>query len=262
MPHHIVLMGASNLAMAFPAVIADLVERSAGEPLVIYAARACGRSYGTAAGMAGFTTPGLKDCGLLQRLEENLRREPPRSCSALLTDVGNDIPYGQAPATIAGWVDGIVEHLTRLSARIAVTSLPVESVGRMPHWKFRMLRPLFFPFRPLEHSTVSGHLREVQETLEEIGNQRPLSVLETRPEWYSFDHFHLRRALRGATFSRWLDSVVPWPRPDQLDRMRLSASRLRLRLCLPAAYRRFGMSRSQPQGDGLAVAPNTRLLCF
>ena len=264
MRHHIVLMGASNLAMAFPTVVADLVERSAGEPLVIYAARACGRSYGTDAGIAGFKFPGLTECGLIERLETELERGPVASCAALLTDVGNDIPYGHPPERIAGWVDGILERLEPLSVRFAVTSLPVESVCRISPRRFRVLRPVFFPFHPVTHETLNRHLREVQAALLEISEKRALAVLETRPEWYGFDHFHLRRRQRGSTFARWLDAVLPWARPDPPAKVGplLATSRWGLRYRQPATYSWLGIRRSSPQGEGLEIAPNVRLLCF
>lgn len=263
--HHLVaLFGASNLALGFPRVVSALVARFRGAALSIYAARGCGRSYGLYGGVLGYKTPGLSACGLFAALEQAAGRlERPR-VHALLTDLGNDILYRAESERIGEWLGAMTARLGRLRARVGVTSLPLESLRRLPSWKFRLLRPLFYPFRPMPLGTVLARAAALQEIVEALARERGFTVLEARASWYGFDHFHLRRGTRAAAFSGWLDAVIgasgPPPDPSSASEpLRLSPLALRYRR--PAEDRLCGWHRRRSE-EGVEVAAGVRLYCY
>src|ERR1043165_8514894 len=88
----VILLGASNLALSFPTVVAT-VRQTWSEAVEIMAAMGHGRSYGQDSSVLGRKIPGIFPCALWQ----DLQNRPPLPTSALLTDIGNDILYGISP---------------------------------------------------------------------------------------------------------------------------------------------------------------------
>ena len=127
----VVLIGASNLSLAFPDVL-DAARALWGGPLEVLAAHGLGRSYGIPTRVLGRELPGILECGLWPALEAL----EPRPAVALLTDPGNDIAYQVPVERIAGWMRETVLRLERAGARIVVTRPPLASLetarGRSP----------------------------------------------------------------------------------------------------------------------------------
>jgi hypothetical protein len=231
----------------------------------MYAARGCGRSYGLDAGVFGFSTPGHSRSGLFEAVEKEARSREKTEVFALLTDVGNDILYGPGVERIAAWVEEIAGRLLRLGARIGVTSLPVASVEAIPAWKYRLLRPLYYPFHPMRQEEATRQVRQLQERIEHLGEEKGIKVLPVERSWYRFDHFHLRRSARRHVFSTWLDQLLEQQGgsapPATAGAPRLSPSRLALRYHLPAEYFLFRRPRRRPQ-LGMELAPGARLYSY
>ncbi len=256
----LVLLGASNLFLAFPGVLRHALGRLAGSEVSIYAAHGPGRSYGIEAGVPGLKFTGIAQSGLVDAIEREHEARGAAATAALLTDVGNDILYRSGVDRVLGWIEEIAGRLQALGASVAVTSLPQESLEALPAWKFCLIRPLFFPFRPMPREEVLRQVREVQERLEDLGRRRGVAILPTRPEWYGFDHFHLRRGARRTAFDGWLDAVLP-RKEDAARGGGLSVGGARLRLHRPAECVVAGIRRRRnPQG--WPIAPGARLYSF
>lgn len=259
----VALLGGSNLTLALPDAVEYLASRREARPLDLFVAHGPGRSYGSEAGLPGVRFPPLSQCGLFEALRQTLGSPRDVPLRALLTDIGNDIMYDAAVSQIGDWVEQSAARLQDLGARVAVTSLPLASVLRIPLWKYRLLRPLIYPFHRLTREEALSRAQALQGTLETIARRLGVLVLPARPQWFAFDHIHLRRRARRKAMAEWLDALLELePRVQKRHASApLQVPRLALRLHPPVQYRLFGRRRCQPQ-CGLPVAPGTRLFCF
>ena len=263
---HVALLGASNVAKALPRALPELVARFAKDApakrLAVYAARGCGRSYGIPSGIFGFATSALSSCSLFAALEARRRQAPQGTLHALLTDVGNDILFDVPAAQICTWVHDTSERLRQLGCTVAVTALPVDSVSRMPTWKFRALRPFYYPGRRLPQAHVLEEMQRVQEGLQELARNGELAVLPTRTEWYGFDHFHLRAAAQREAFGGWFDALLGRPPgAEGLADFALEASSWKLRFHRPQEYTWRKRPRQRAQ-TGIELTPWARLYAY
>ncbi len=257
----LVLLGASNLFLAFPSALRHALGLLAGSEVSVYAAHGPGRSYGVEAGVPGLKFPGIARSGLLEAIEREHEEHGAAPVTALVTDIGNDILYRSGVDRILEWIEEVVARLRVIGANVAITSLPRENLEAIPAWKFRLLRPLFYPFRPMERDEVLRQMREVQERLEELGWRRGIPILPTRSEWYGFDHFHLRRDAHDAAFGSWIDTVLPRKETPTCGGDPLAAGGARLRLHRPAEFVLLGMRRRRSP-RGWTIAPGARLFSF
>jgi hypothetical protein len=201
-----VFLGASNLALGLPAVLAA-ARAVLGGPVDVLGAFGFGRSYGRPSRVLGRGLPGIAGCGLW----DALRRHPPAPAWALLTDVGNDIVYGAAPAEITGWVDACLERLGDEGARTVLTLLPLGSIEALPRWRFEAARRIIFPGRPISRADVLGRARDLDARLRDVAVRRGADLAPMRPEWFGLDGIHLRRGLRAGA---WLEVLDRW-RPGE-----------------------------------------------
>ena len=313
----VALLGASNLSMGAPAALRYLVEHLRGE-LELYLARGFGRSYGGENGAIGFTFRGLRSSGVLEAVAASVSRSCGREqarpdvsaevsagvaagtdagatseeCTvepgadprlfALLTDVGNDILYRVPVDDILAWVDEIVAAFRRLDGEVALTALPVASVARLSRLKFRLLRPLFYPFRPMPFEELIQRVHSVQAGLERIAASRGAKLLPAEASWYGPDHFHLSRRHRDAAFRGWLEALlgdalrvgddavaddvggedavaVDDVADDSASPRRLTVTELGLRFRGAEAYRWLGRPRGRRPAHPVEIAPGVSL---
>ena len=111
----VVLLGASNIALAFPQIVRRLSAGLPG-PLEIFAAFGHGRSYCTWSRVLFRRLPGIDRCGLWADLERAATERPTRTL-ALLTDVGNDLIYGSASEVLERHLVQCLSALAPLPAR-------------------------------------------------------------------------------------------------------------------------------------------------
>ncbi|HVG08982.1 MAG TPA: hypothetical protein VNM67_14860 [Thermoanaerobaculia bacterium] len=245
----VVLLGASNLKIGFPRVLARL-RGSAPEPVEVLAALGHGRSYGTWSRLAWVRLlPGIVQCGLWEELE----RRPPLQTVALVTDVGNDLLYGVPVPTIAGWVGTCLERLARQEAEIIVALLPLTTLENVSPVRYHLARQILFPGRrAAPWSAVLESARELNERLRRLGLEHGARLVEPSPSWYGIDPIHVRRSMRSQAWNQMLDHPL-LPRGGQL------AGGGRLPLFGSAELRLFGVPLRNPQPvcrfkDGSTVA--------
>ena len=105
-----VLLGASNLSFGLHRVVARAaaaVAHGDGDvPLDVLVAGGFGRSFGRRSYFLWRGLPAIRSCGLWDALAE---WEP--GGRGLITDVGNDILYGEEPDTILEWVTDCLDRL-------------------------------------------------------------------------------------------------------------------------------------------------------
>lgn len=235
----IVLLGASNLTLAFPTAVSVLRDASA-VPLDVMAALGHGRSYGMTTQILGRRLPGITPCGLWNDLESR----PALPTRALITDVGNDMLYGAPVPEIAAWLDECVERLSALGAEVAITALPMENLPRITPWHFRLLKAVFFPRSTLTYEQGIERSKQIQAHLERLAAERGVQLLPQRPEWYGIDPIHHRRRLRPQVWQEFLAPLVDQPINGRLSRAPGVVRPWRL---IPHRRWLFGVERIKPQ---------------
>lgn len=245
----VVLLGASNLVRAPWVVIetARLVLRT--DELEVFGAYGHGRSYGMTSTFLGRSLPGILECGLWRALAEL----PPAPTYALLTDVGNDIPYGAGAAAIAGWVEECVRRLAGHGARVVMTGLPIVSLERFRDWQLRLARRFFFPTSRVSVADVWRQVGELDRRLAEMAERRGVALVEHQADWYGLDPIHLsrRRAPRI-----WARVLAAWTGREPAALARPSFVRfLRLRRMLPESWRWLGLELGRRQPAAVLPGP-------
>lgn len=262
----VAVLGASNVTLALPQILGVLHRRLAGSgPTDYFIAHGPGRSYGMTAGLPGVEFAALNTCGLYEALEARWRSTGQPPVYVMLTDVGNDVMYGVTARGIAAWVREIVERFLSLDARVVITSVPVESVLRLPAWKYGLVRPLLYPSYPMLRRDVFTRIVQVQHALEDLSRSMKLDVLPTRREWYSIDGIHVARRRREHVFQIWGDTLLGGEDGSTSTARdsdaRLSISSVRLRLCRPAVLFIAGCRLTKGQ-QGVEVAEGARLYLY
>ena len=197
----VVLLGASNLKMGFPHVLARL-RGAAGGPVEVLAALGHGRSYGTWSRLAWVRQlPGIVQCGLW----EELGRRPRLPTVAVVTDAGNDLLYGAPVPAIAGWVGTCLERLARQEAEIVVGLLPLASLEKVSAFRYHLVRQILFPGRRAESwSAMLESARELNERLRGLALEHGARLVEPSPSWYGIDPIHVRRSMRRQAWDQIL----------------------------------------------------------
>jgi hypothetical protein len=209
-PAYVVVLGASNVTLGFPRIVRAIQSMFPG-PVQILAAHGHGRSYGQKSWIPFRTLPAIRHCGLWDALDR-LRAvsEPIPPLYALVTDIGNDLVFGNPPERIAGWVEDCLNRLLERDARITVGRLPLSSLQRIGKFRFRATRRLFFPGSSLTYERVQVDAPHLDELVAGLASRLGLASFVPRPEWYGFDPIHIRRAHRG---SAWQEVFSLWGGP-------------------------------------------------
>ena len=275
----LIILGASNVTRGMASLI-GAARSILGGPMNLYIAAGHGRSFGTHSRVLCRELPAIVECGLWDALARSPRPVGERSgvrvyagrtapsthCDstraltpslsqgervhrfALITDIGNDIMYGQAPGSIMQWVETCVERLEAVGANIIITGLPLTTICQLSCTRFRVCKAILFPTRPLTFAQAMDRASELDQLLRDLAAKRGLPLIEPHAEWYGFDPVHpLRRHLREA----WATYLQPWhsssPRLSEEGSIRI-VDRLRLRAALPQRFWIAGvpMGRAQP----------------
>ena len=195
--NRVLLLGASNLTLSLRTVI-DLVQRRCGGPSDIQVAAGHGRSYGAASQVLIRGLPGITDCALWSRLDA----VEPLPTYALLTDIGNDIPYGIDPQRLLSWVNWCIDRMQGHAAQIVMTNLPIATIESLSEAHYRIVRSVFFPSCRLSLSDVRDRASIVHRGLADIARDRRVILVESESEWFGPDAIHVSPWKRAAYYSR------------------------------------------------------------
>ncbi|HYE36893.1 hypothetical protein [Methylocaldum sp.] len=239
----VILMGASNLARAFPLVVNGL-RAGLREPLAVLAAFGHGRSYGLWSQMLGRTLPGIAECGLWAAL----RKHGPDSLPPLaaVIDIGNDLVYGVTVPQLLAWVDACLDRLAQQRGEIALMSLPLASIERLPPWKFELLRRTYFPMHEIAWPVLYDRVSRFQDEMRLLAKAYGIGLIEPPAAWYGFDPIHM---LRRRQPDVWRELFSEWPVWDRSAPIAYPSLResVRLRALRPAERYVFGYRQTTPQ---------------
>ena len=195
--NRVLLLGASNLTLSLRTVI-DLVQQRCGGPCDVKVAAGHGRSYGVTSQVLIRGLPGITDCALWPRLDavEHL------PSYAVLTDIGNDIPYGIDPRRLLNWVNWCIDRIQEHTAQIVMSNLPIATIESLSEAHYRIIRSVFFPFCRLSLRDVVERANIVHQGLADIAGDRRVILVESESEWFGPDAIHVIPWKRKAYYSR------------------------------------------------------------
>lgn len=183
-------------------LIIQLMQQHYGGPSEVLVAAGHGRSYGKNSQVLVRELPGIVCSGLWRHLYVANSNSSPLPTYALLTDIGNDIPYGFAPKQILHWVSWCIGQLGGCSAQIVMTNLPMSSIEALSEQRFNLYRNVLFPSCRLSRSEVVNRAREIHQGLIDLAACHQLMLYEPASEWMSIDSIHIAFRKRRAFYQR------------------------------------------------------------
>lgn len=177
---------------------------------------------------------------------------------ALVTDIGNDILYGEPVERIAEWVAECISRLRDYGAQVSLTQLPVENLPTLSPLRFTMFRQLFFPRCRLTHAETCERAIELNERVVDVANRHEIQAISHVPAWYGLDPIHFKRRHRTTAWSEILAPLVGDQWGTQSPRKSWSRAAY-LRSLAPAERWLLGVrsARVQPAGrlrDGTTIS--------
>lgn len=207
----VILLGASNLTLAFPMLVESL--RATLGPIELYVAHGHGRSYGLTSRVLARTLPGIQGCALWTDLAA--RPVPAAPPIAVVTDIGNDLLYGASVRQIAEWVETCLQRLAEQGAAVVLTRLPLGSVLKLGRVRYSATKTCFFPGKGPGWERMRSLAAELDQAVAELGPKHGATCIQPRTEWYGIDPIHVRRRLRPAAWSEFLAPLLgPTTRPQ------------------------------------------------
>ena len=249
----VVVVGASNVARGM-INIAEHVRGYRDAPIDLVVAAGHGRSLGATSNVLWRSLPGLTECGMWDALSGRPQAE---NVSVIVTDVGNDLLYGQTPEVVLTWLEKCVSRLCEAKCRLIMTELPLASLSGLGRVRFWAARSLLFPTSPLEFDGFIDKCKCVNEGLLRLADEFGASICQPESSWYGIDPVHVRGRQQTRAWSQILaplrDSV------EQRSSRFSNADRSRLKRVRHARREWFGRvhTRSQPAAflsDGSIVS--------
>ncbi|MFM8379579.1 MAG: hypothetical protein ACKOB1_09685 [Planctomycetia bacterium] len=210
----IVVLGASNVSRGL-ARLAATVRARAGAPADLFVAAGHGRAYGVSSRVGLRRLPSILSSGLWRALDREQAAQP----RALLTDVGNELLYGLGVAAVARGVREAALRLADRGAAIVITGLPLESIARVGHVRYRLLRTLYVPGCLLSLRDINEASQWLDDELRAIAADTGGTFLEQPAAWYGLDALHVKRSRLDDLLNRVADA---WSLPPAAGRPRAS----------------------------------------
>lgn len=254
----VILLGASNLTRDFPLIL-RLLQNSIESPYEIFTAMGHGRSYGNWSRLLYRALPGIAKCELWDAISKTC--DGSQHPLALLTDIGNDLVYGQSTDTIFGWIESCVKHLQRIDARITITLLPEASISQLSSFRFELTRRLFFPKNSVSLTDLIQKVRTLNQRLSEFAAINQIAVVEAPRSWYGFDPIHYRYSQRSTL---WKTILSEWDLPaitNHSAQNRWYDTFYSLYRLQPALKRQWGKSHHGSQPSRI-LADGTRISVY
>ena len=205
----LVLLGASNLSLAWPRIMSALYSGLSGQSH-IYTAHGMGRSYIYPDSACGFRKlPGILCSGIWDALLITINEN---QSFALITDLGNDLLYGSNAVEVAQSAEESIRRLRAWSpeCRIVMTRPPVESVRKLGWLRFFVARTILFPLTRLTLTATQTETLKLDQLLVDIADHLEVSLIKPDPVWYGVDPIHVRWRSQHAAFSQilaeWFDT--------------------------------------------------------
>lgn len=241
-PVRCLLLGASNVTLGFP-LIAQALVRSLPPGSEVFAAHGHGRSYLRWSSVFHRGLPGIVQSGLWSELAT---RPPAQRTFALITDIGNDLIYGEPLAELTDAVAWCLEQFRGLNAEVVFVRPPVERLLRLSPRTYHVFKRAFFPGPVRPWAEMKELALRLDDELCLLSQESSVRVVTPPSSWYGTDPIHIRRVQRPAA---WRQILGQWSWERTIEVGAVSPARAcRWWTLKPAERRVFGSHqvRNQP----------------
>lgn len=240
-PVRCILLGASNVTLAFPLIAAALTESlPAGSE--IFAAHGHGRSYLRWSSVFHRSLPGITGSRLWDDLAE---RPPAEKTLALITDVGNDLIYGEPHDVLADGVSWCLARLQERNAEIVCVRPPLDRLRRLSPFAYHAFKRLFFPGPTRPWEEMKALAIQLDASLQSLACKSSARLITPDESWYGADPIHIRRSRRREAWQRIL-SEWPWDHDFRVSPVSATAT-YRWWTLRPAERRAFRRTQTEVQ---------------
>ena len=182
-----VLLGASNLARGYSALVNCLIDCLHPHPVEVLHAMGPGRGYFAQGGVFNVSYSPIVASGILDAAR---KRQPNISKTlALITDIGNDIMYNVPADKIIACLRSIIQELDAMGADVFVNPIPMVLEKDVSERQFRMLRRVFYPHSPVAYFGAADAVREINKFLQEAAGGR-IHLLPSVKDYCGVDKIH------------------------------------------------------------------------
>ena len=244
----IVLLGASNLVLGWPALMRSLRQLTAA-PLNLNVAIGMGRSYIKTSAVWFRQLPSINSSALWNHLPGDMDQAP----RVLITDIGNDLVYLFEPNEIASSIRRSIDRILawRSDARIVMTGLPLDSVARIGRVRYLLARSILFPGCFLPHSTILSRSYALQKLVQDLAAEYCITFVEPESHWYGVDPIHVLRKYRETAFLKYF---APFDLTPSGSAANLGTTRMRIPL--PTAAERTVFWREKTVQQPVYLSPD------
>ncbi|APZ91447.1 hypothetical protein [Fuerstiella marisgermanici] len=201
----LILLGASNLTLAWPRLMAVVEQRFPAQRNV-YTAHGMGRSFLADRSAFGIRQlPGILKSSLWDGLRQSVdAAQPPR---VLITDLGNDLVYGSSPEEVAAAADECIQRLKawRSDCRFVMTRPPVQPVSSLGPLRFSFFRRVLFPTCRLTLPSIKSQTVELDARVQELAARHDIPLFLPDPAWYGLDPIHVMRRFQSTAFGQAME---------------------------------------------------------
>lgn len=202
-------MGASNLTLALPRIVYSLQTQLPGKTDIL-SAHGHGRSYLKWSHVGPRGLPGIRDAQIWQALVE---RPPAEKTTAIITDLGCDLFYGEKPGAIIESVSTCMERLHASNIDTVFVRPPLNSLSKLSATRYYLVKNLFFPGPTPSWTTMKEYIHNVDEGTVATAERLNIPMVTPREEWYGVDPIHILRKQRSAA---WEEILSHWNLPHKL----------------------------------------------
>lgn len=208
--YRIILLGASNLTLGLPRLVASLRAELPGI-VEIVAAAGHGRSYIGWSYVVHRGLPGLRDCSLWESIE---KRPPAKRTLAMFTDLGCDLFYGAKPQQIVDAVGECISRLRQISDKTIFVRPPLIPLSGVGTGRYVLVKNIFFPGPTIPWAIMKEYIHDVDTAVQQIAAASEICSVTPKAEWYGFDPIHIKTKFRDAAWSEIIESWELEPSPN------------------------------------------------
>ncbi len=199
----VIAIGASNLSLGAGS-LRSAVSGYLGPMTDVKIIGGYGRSFGTSTRVLGKPRPSLADSIMCHALDE-LHRP---SSKAVITDVGNDLMYGIAPALLIEWLRHCLVQVQQYANTVLLVDLPIAALEELSPTRYLLARSVLFPGSRISLDTGMARAVEVSNGVQQLACRPNTRYLAPPRAWYGIDPFHIRRTKRKAAWAKIVEMAI------------------------------------------------------
>ena len=159
------LMGASNLARGYSMLTHHLSECLKKNKTEFLNALGPGRGFCARGGIFNITYSPIQDCRIIESAEKKSKEA--LHTVALITDIGNDLMYGESADTLIASLDLMIDEILKWGADIFLTPIHVNLKKDVSPTIFVVLRFLLYPSSKVNYEEMDLSILKINDYLED-----------------------------------------------------------------------------------------------